>query len=57
MEKPIENMKNLAYSRIFEREKLTHVVANGQKYVILKEVDEDLPSELRPKYVSTKQKP
>lgn len=43
MEKPIENMKNLAYVHIFQPERLAKIeTVQTEKYAMLKEIDEDI---------------
>jgi hypothetical protein len=52
MEKPIENMKNLAYVRLFQPERLHNIEAiQTEKYAMLKEIDEDVVNDL--KYINT----
>jgi hypothetical protein len=48
MEKPIENMKNLAYVHIFQPQKLLKSEPKQTRnYVALKEIDEDVISDLK----------
>jgi peptidoglycan/LPS O-acetylase OafA/YrhL len=48
IEKPIENFKNLAYVRIFERKTATHVKNNPEAYKMLWEEDiDDLKAHLK----------
>jgi len=49
LEKPIENMKNMAYIRLFERRRSKFMVAQsaGQDFRMLKEVDEDVVEDLK----------
>lgn len=56
MEKPIENMKNMAYARIVEKREKKHIASQSananQYYKMRKEVDQDLIEDLKGKVAS-----
>lgn len=55
MEKPIENMKNLAYVYLFQPERLAKSeTKQTKKYLALKEIDEDVVSDLKAYIVKEK---
>jgi hypothetical protein len=50
MEKPIENIKNLAYVHVFQPERLPKIEAvQTEKYAMLKEIDEDIINTVKSK--------